>query len=201
MFDVDYFRKFLSGQDELLRDIEKESLKKEIPIVGASLGKVLNLLVSISNPEHILELGTANGYSSIWMAKAGGFQGKITTVEYSEEMVRKAGENIEKAGLTEKIDVVLSGARDYLNKNESAYDMIFVDIEKKLYSEILEDCVEGLNPGGVMICDNVAFESVGDFNEKLDEHPGLETAFIYGCFLNHNPDEDAISVSFKKEGP
>ena len=83
---------------------------------------------------------------------------------------------------------------------ERPFDMIFMDFEKEMYSEALPDCVRLLKPGGTLICDNVAFRSSGDFNDRLAAHPGLDTSFIFGTFHNHSPDEDAISVSVKKLG-
>ena len=73
-----------------------------------------------------------------------------------------------------------------------------MDIEKEDYSKALPDCVRLLRPGGILFSDNVAFESAGDFNEKLNSHPKLETSFVSGQFISHSPDDDAISISRKK---
>ena len=76
--------------------------------------------------------------------------------------------------------------------------MVFIDIDKEKYPEALPDIVRLMRPGGVLFADNVAFRSSGDFNDELYSHPELDTVFIYGSFINHKPDQDAISISIKK---
>ena len=78
-----------------------------------------------------------------------------------------------------------------------SFDLVFMDIEKEMYTDALPHCVRLLRVGGVLVCDNVAFRSAGDFPERLHRHQELLTCFIHGTFLHHSPDRDAISISVR----
>jgi len=80
-----------------------------------------------------------------------------------------------------------------------SFDLVFMDIEKEMYTRALSHCVRLLRSGGVLLCDNVAFRSAGDFPERLARHRALETCFIHGTFHHHSPDKDAISISVKRK--
>jgi predicted O-methyltransferase YrrM len=146
----------------------------------------------------ILEMGTANGYSGIFLARALPKGGRLTTVEWDEEIASEADVNFGKTGVSDRVVQMVGDAREMMRDLEDgSFDLIFMDFEKEMYSEALPDCVRLLREGGTLLCDNVAFKTSGDFNQRLSEHPQLETSFIYGVFHNHSPDEDALSLSVK----
>jgi predicted O-methyltransferase YrrM len=89
-------------------------------------------------------------------------------------------------------------AMELMRDMDGPFDLMFNDIEKEMYTGSLPDCVRLLRPGGLLVFDNVAFTSAGDFNEVLARHPELDTSFVYGNFHHHAPDEDALSISVKR---
>ena len=197
-FGPDHFARFLPRDNGFMDDLEEDSVERNIPIIGPNIGQTLFVLVRATGAMRILELGTANGYSTIFMARALPVGGRIDTMEWGQEIAAEARENLEMAGVANVVTVHVGDALEMVKDLKSAsFDLIFMDIEKEMYSDALEDCVKLLRKGGMLVCDNVAFKSSGDFNERIFAHPELETSFIYGRFLGHSPDEDALSMSVK----
>jgi len=229
LHDAERFRDFIPRDDPFLNELEKESRDRDIPIIGPHIGKLLFILVKATGAKRILELGTANGYSSIWMAKALGQmhvnaremdegtnrkssgekldteecrrelgRGKIITIEWDPKMAEEAERNIGKAGYGDHVKVLQGDARELLTLMEGEYfDMIFMDVEKEFYSELLDPAVTFLRPGGLMIFDNTAFTTAGDFLDISSEHAALDTIHMYGFFPNHGPEFDAITLCVK----
>ena len=135
---------------------------------------------------------------TIWLARAVGPDGFVQGTEFDPQNARVAEENLRRTGVENIASVRVGDAIQYIAELDDQFDLIFLDIEKEDYSRVLEDCVRLLRPGGVLFVDNVAFETAGDFNDRLHSHPGLETCFINGQFLNHSPDEDAVSISIRR---
>ena len=231
LHDPETFKEFMSREDEFLTQLERDSLEEDVPIIGPHVGKLLYFLVKISGAKRILELGTANGYSSIWMAKAlsgtlgmegpgdgaddtthgdegeeDGRQererdrvGSIVTLEWDEHMAEVARKNIELAGYSGLVEVIQGDARsDLAPMEKEGFDLIFLDVEKEFYSELLDTVVGLLRPGGVLFFDNTAFTTAGDFLERSSDHPQLETLHMYGFFPNHGPDYDAVTLCVKR---
>ena len=201
MFGPEDFTRFLPQDDEFMNALEKDSLERGVSITGSAVGHLLYVITRALDPKRVLELGTANGYSGIHIARALPEGGRLTTMEWDRDMVEEAHANFRKTGLEDRVESLVGDAREMMKDQEDGtFDMIFMDFEKEMYSDALPDCVRLLKPGGTLICDNVAFRSSGDFNDRLAAHPELDTSFIFGTFHNHSPDEDAVSVSVKKLG-
>jgi predicted O-methyltransferase YrrM len=178
--------------------IEADSMKRRVPIIGPSVGSLLSVIVRATGARRILELGTANGYSTIFMARALPDGGRVTTIEWDPDLAEEAMGNFRAAGVTDRIELLVGDALELIKDLDAdSFDLVFMDIEKEMYSDALEDSVRVLREGGLLFTDNVAFESAGDFADRLHGHPDLETSFVYGNFYNHSPDEDALSLSVK----
>ncbi len=198
MRDYHHFERYLREPGDILTDIERDNLEGGIALIGPSVGKLLYMVCKMTGARKVLELGTANGYSTIWMARAVGPGGKVIGTEYDPGTAAIAVDNFRKAGVSDIASVFVGDAVKYLKHCRETFDLVFLDIEKELYSEVLDDCVRVLRPGGILFADNVAFDSAGDFNARLNAHPELETSFISGQFINHDPDADTISISRKR---
>jgi len=208
LHDPEKFREFLPKDDPFLTALETESRKEDVPIIGPHVGMLLYLLVKISGARRILELGTANGYSTIWIAKAlsGSTLGlsiddgkPIMTLEWEKDMAEIARGNIEKAGYSSLAEVIQGDARNAVGPmEENSFDLIFLDVEKEFYSELLDPSIRLLRSGGVLFFDNTAFTTAGDFLERSFHHPQLETLHMYGFLPNHGPDHDALTLCVKK---
>ncbi len=198
MFGPEDLHQFLPKNDDFMSALEEDALKRGVRITGPDVANILAVLTKAIGAKRILELGTAVGYSTIFMARALPAGGRITTMEWDEGMVKEALGNFRATGLEGRVESLVGDAREMIKDMEpGSFDMIFMDLEKQMYSDALPDCVRLLRKGGTLVCDNVAFRTSGDFNTRLASHPQLVTSFIYGTFYKHSPDEDAISVSVK----
>jgi caffeoyl-CoA O-methyltransferase len=197
----DHFLRFLPRDGGLMDAIEEDSISRDVPIIGPSVGSLLSVLVRATGAARILELGTANGYSTVFMARALPEGGRITTIEWDPDLAEEARANLRAAGVEDMVEVLVGDALGLVKgMGAGSFDLVFMDIEKEMYSDALADCVTVLREGGLLFVDNVAFRSAGDFADRLHGHPELETSFVHGTFHNHSPEEDAVSLSVKLGG-
>jgi predicted O-methyltransferase YrrM len=200
VFEAEHFRQFTPSEKGILADLEKEAKEKDIPIVGPFVGKVLWTLVKLIKAKRVLELGTATGYSAIWIAKAlSETGGELITVEWDKELAKQARANIERAGLPCGVKVISGNAQNLLSEFEANhFDMIFQDVEKEMYLELLDQCARVLRPGGLIVFDNTAFKTAGDFLSESLEHPDLDGFHIWGFLPGHGPEYDGLTFLIKR---
>ncbi|MFQ5815818.1 MAG: O-methyltransferase [Candidatus Hydrothermarchaeaceae archaeon] len=199
----DYIRALLPA-DEFLEGLEAEAVRRGIPIVGPTEGYLLYLLAKMAKASSILEIGTAIGYSTIWLARAVSEKdGMVYTIERYEELAAEAVENIKKVGLGKRAKVLVGEARDLLSNMEEKFDLIFNDADKGEYPELLDLILPLLKDGGVLVTDNALWggsvarrekhpwsEAIYEYNKRLAENPELETIII--------PVRDGVSIAHKK---
>lgn len=143
---------------EFLRELEKKSLKEYVPIIKKPTQSLLRFLIKSHQPQKILEVGTAVGFSSILMSQYLKENGHITTIEKMEERVKQAKENRKLAQKESQITILEGDAAEILanlRKNGESYDMIFMDAAKGQYLNFLPDIFALLRTGGLLISDNV----------------------------------------------
>ena len=156
-----YVSDLLAPEDDILIDTIQSLDKEGIPqiSVSATQGKFLQVMTVLCNAKKILELGTLGGYSTIWFARALPNDGKIITVELDQKHAAVARKNIDKAGLSGKVDFRIGKAMDILQQmvtdNEGPFDLIFIDADKPPYTEYFEQSLKLSRPGTLIICDNV----------------------------------------------
>ncbi len=200
VFDAEHFRQFTTHEIGTLVKLEQEAVNENIPIVGPVVGKMLWLITKLMKADSVLELGTATGYSAIWIAKAlKDTGGRLTSIEWEIEMVQKARANLKEAGYADVVEVKHGDAKKLLSKfEENHFDMIFQDVEKEMYLELLEPCVRVLRQGGLLFFDNTAFKSAGDFLSESLKHPELDGFHLYAFLPEHQPEFDGITLLIKK---
>ena len=155
-----YLRGLIPSNIGILDELENFAIENRIPIVQKETAKFLELMVTITRPKKILELGTAIGYSSILMNQALGGTCEITTIERDEKMIELARANIERYGLQNKITILKGDCLEVLENLNDEYDMIFMDAGKGHYDHFLPHCLRLLNKQGVLIADNVLFRGM-----------------------------------------
>ena len=173
-----------------LSHLHKECIRRKIPSIGPKKGGWLLKKIKELQPQLILELGTANGYSGIILGSEGA---KIITIDQNPQIIKDAEQhfiefNTKATIIFNDVEVeVKNTAKD--RKNHNKFDIIFIDFSNKGYIRILNDCIKLIRKGGVIIADNVDMEGCKDFKEKILNHKHLKTEIINL--------EDGISVSEK----
>ena len=150
----DYLYELLPKRDEVLSDMEEYAAQHKVPIVGPAVARMLALLVQISGAKRIFELGSAVGYSMIWLARAAGPQAKITYTDGDPENAKRAKSYFERAGVAPQIRVETGDALALLKKTPGEFDLIFNDINKREYPDAAKQSLPRLRRGGLFITDN-----------------------------------------------
>lgn len=148
---------FLPERDEVLLDLEKTAQDNYIPIVKPEVGQFLRVMIKSSKPKRILEIGTAIGYSTIWMARAAGPETEIVTIEIKEDMYKQAKRNFELLGLGKQINQKLGDALEIIPYLRREFDFVFIDAAKSQYLNYLEMVMELLPSGGIIVADNILY--------------------------------------------
>jgi predicted O-methyltransferase YrrM len=192
----------------LLREIARHGDERHLPLVDAEVGALLRVLASATGARRILEIGTAVGYSGIWLAGALPAGGMLITMEMDGERAKEAQENFKRAGLSDRVSVMVGDAQRSLAKVSGPFDLIFQDGDKKLYTPMLDRLVALVRPGGLLVTDNVLWDgkvvpgfangaaeddntrAIAEYNQRLAGHPGLSTTVI--------PLRDGVSISVKR---
>jgi len=144
----------LSEADSVLQEIEKRAQSEFLPIVGPEKGKFLADSIRRTKPKYVLEVGTLIGYSAILMAKQLGKDVLIITIEVHENEAKQAEENIQKAKILPKVEVMVGDALQILPKLKGSFDFVFIDAEKTEYMDYLRSIEDRLHKGSVIVADN-----------------------------------------------
>jgi predicted O-methyltransferase YrrM len=195
--------------DPLLEEMARVGDEQDLPLIDAEVGALLRVLATAIGARHILEIGTAVGYSGIWLARALPADGQLLTMEMDEDRIRRARENFARAGLSDRVSVMAGDAQRMIAKVSGPFDFIFQDGDKKLYTPLLDPLVERLRPGGLLVTDNVLWDgevvpgfinppkrnaedtrAIAEYNNRLNAHPSLVVSTI--------PLRDGVAIAVKK---
>lgn len=138
-----------------LQEIEREALDDGVPIIKRPTQNLIRFILRHANIKKVLEVGTAVGFSSIFMTEYMGQDSKVITIENMESRIIKAHENIKKSGKEYQIQVIEGDATVELSKIEGSFDMIFIDAAKGQYNNYFNDIISKLKKGGILVSDNV----------------------------------------------
>ncbi len=141
------------GNSSLLNEIEREARETNVPIIRTQTQSLLRFLLSMHRPQSILEVGCAIGFSALLMSDYAPQGCRITTIEKYEKRIPIAKANFARAG--KDIELLEGDATDILKELSGGYDMIFMDAAKGQYIHFLPDVLRLLNPGGILVSDNV----------------------------------------------
>ena len=155
---VAYINSLDCGNSDICNTIEKEAIADEVPIIRKEMGNLLKVLLQLVQPERILEVGTAVGYSSILMSENMPEKCKITTIENYDKRIPVAKNNFKRAGKEDVITLIEGDALEVLKTLEGPYDFIFMDAAKGQYINYLPDVKRVLRKGGLLISDNILQE-------------------------------------------
>lgn len=139
----------------IVGEIEKEAIADEVPIIRKETKEWMKTMLLIKKPLRILEVGTAVGFSAIYMSQYLPEGAHITTIEKWEPRIEKAKANFIRAGVEDRITLLEGDAAVVLKELQETYDFIFMDAAKGQYIHFLPDVIRLLEKGGILISDNV----------------------------------------------
>ena len=205
-----YLRELAPERPEFMIGMENYAAENYVSIIPPEVAQFLTVLVHLCGAREVLEIGTAIGYSTIWLAWAvTPRDGHITTIEINERRALTAINNIRTAGLEDRITLIKGHAVDIVPELNDQYDFIFIDAAKGQYGWFFEELYPRLAPGGLLVSDNVLAEGLvivpdeemrhrqktsvrrlREYLKMITTHPNLETTIL--------PLGDGIAVSYKK---
>ncbi len=195
-----------SSKEDINRERFQEmaELKDFMPVVDDDVARLLKLLIKLTRPDNILEIGTSIGYSATSMAQiAKTYGGKIVTIEYDQRLAEQAKVNFKRAGVSETIEVIIGDARKIVPNFNNKFDFIFQDVDKRLYPLLFEDCVQLLRTGGLLVAEDTLFPvidleekwhylipAIEEFNRLVVNDERLESTIL--------PIGDGVTIALKK---
>lgn len=156
-----YFSEVLVPEDEALVQARESGRGTTMPRaeVAPNQGRLLALLCGMSGAKRVLEFGTLAGYSTIWLARAVGANGHVTTLELEPQNAAIARANLERAGVADRVEILVGSAGDSAQRLTEAgaapYDFVFIDADKPSNPAYLRAAMELTRAGSVIVIDNV----------------------------------------------
>lgn len=191
------FTRVLHTEDDALRAARESAAAADMPPieVSAQHGRLLQLLARMTNAERVLEIGTLAGYSTINLARGVGADGRVVTLEFDERHAEVARQNFERAGVADRVEVVVGVALDtlpLLAERGETFDLFFIDADKENNVAYVEWAIRLGRVGSVIVVDNIA-----RMGRVLDPAPGDEQAkAVRAMFdmIGENPHLEAAAI-------
>ena len=203
-----YIRETLKPSQGLLRDLELYAEENSVPIIHKEVADLLRVILKLKKPKKILELGCAIGYSSLFFADVLDGDVEIVTTERNPIMLERAQDNIKKAGMEDRIKILVGDAEETLKDLEGTFDMIFIDAAKGHYKMFFDMLIGKLNHGGIVISDNILYKGMvasDDYvvRRKKTIVKRMRTYLDYICDLEGIstsliPIGDGLAISYKE---
>lgn len=149
-----YLYELLPERDAVISEMERFAAEHGVPIIGPAVARLLALFAQVSGAKRIFEMGSAIGYSTIWLARAAGPNGKVHYTDGNPANAKRAGDYFKRAGVAKQIDVHVGDALKLLEKTPGKFDLIFNDVDKHQYPDALRVALPKLKRGGLFITDN-----------------------------------------------
>lgn len=189
--DLDYLEGVHPPLGPVLEEMLKTGRNEGVPIVNPAAGRLLRVLVTALAPKRVVEIGTAIGFSTLWMASALPPGGRIDTIDPDRARTDRARRYWLRAGVTDRVRVINEPALRVLPRLAPGIDFAFVDALKPEYAVYLEALLPKMAPGGMITADNLTWsgriaagqqdedtKALRAFNEKFLHHEQLEAAVL-----------------------
>ena len=176
--------------ESVLKRLEKTA--KEYTNIAPENGQFLSILIRSIHAQNVLEIGTSNGYSAIWIAEAlKETGGRLITLEFDPTRAAEAEAHLQEAGLDNIVDVRIGNALDEIPKCDAVFDLVFLDAEKNEYRRYLELALPNIRTGGLIVADDTVTmrDEMPDYIEFIFSTPMLRSVDI--------PLDDGIILSYK----
>ncbi|MEA2069751.1 MAG: O-methyltransferase [Asgard group archaeon] len=175
---------------DLLKELEEQDsrerslglpVEKRMRNITPDVGLFLNILVKATKAKSILEIGTSNGYSTIWLGLAARENmGHVITLEVDSRKVKLAEKNINKADLADTVEIIEGDAKETIKILDQKFDFVFLDAEKEDYLDFFEIIFPSLKTGGLIVADNVIShrEYLEDYIAVVREHENTQSVLV-----------------------
>ncbi|MGH9827508.1 MAG: O-methyltransferase, partial [Blastocatellia bacterium] len=173
-----------------------------IPIIGPAVARILDQYARIINAKRVFEMGSAIGYSTIWLARAVGNEGRVFYTDGSQENADEARAYFRRAGVADRVDVLVGDALDLIDSVSGEFDLVFNDVDKHQYPQAFRKAVPRVKSGGLLITDNALWygrvaradsdpdtQGVREFNRLI-----YSSEELYSTIL---PIRDGVAVCLK----
>jgi caffeoyl-CoA O-methyltransferase len=197
-----YLAGLLTPKDPVLEEMERLAGRKDFPIVGNQVGRVLRLMARLTDAGRIFEFGSGFGYSAYWFALGMKAGGEIVLTDDEPENARMAREFLARGNLPVTPRVQVGDAIEWIDREEGNFDILFIDCEKARYPLAFEKALPRLRTGGLLIADNVLWsgrvvrasedpstEGIQRFSRLIASDARLITTIL--------PLRDGVSISLK----
>ena len=203
-----YCETHTSAEPELLQKLTRETYQKILQprmLSGHFQGRLLSMISKIIRPKHILELGTYTGYSALCMAEGLSAEGVLHTIDINEELYGFQKKYFEASEYKDQIKQHLGNALEIIPELDMKFDLVFIDADKPNYPAYFNLIIDKMNPGGILLTDNVLWsgkvikevkeddestKALIKYNQMIAEDNRLETILL--------PIRDGLSLSRKK---
>ncbi|HET7213859.1 MAG TPA: O-methyltransferase [Terriglobia bacterium] len=201
-----YINSLLPARDAVLRKMESYASKHKVPIVGPACGRLLHQLALMLRARRVFEMGSAIGYSTLWLARAVGHQGKVFYTDGDPANAEQARGYLREAGMLGRVTFLVGDALDSLKATPGQFDLIFNDVSKTQYPAAFKLAVPRVRAGGLFITDNVLWSgraarpaaaddadtrAIQKFNRMIYKSPELMTTIV--------PLRDGMAVCLKQK--
>jgi predicted O-methyltransferase YrrM len=201
-----YLNDILPRRDAVMAEMEHYAAKHHVPIVGTACGRMLYQLARVAGARRIFEMGSAIGYSTLWLARAAGPKGVVYYTDGDPANAERARNYLRRAGVLSRVRILVSDALELLESTPGQFDLIFNDVHKFQYPEVFRLAMPRLRAGGLFVSDNVLWSgkaarpaarndaetrAVQKFNRLVYRSPRLFTTII--------PLRDGLAVCLKEK--
>lgn len=206
----DYVVAHSEDEPKLLQALTRETYQKILQprmLSGHYQGRVLSMISKLVNPKHILEIGTYTGYSALCLAEGMQADGELHTIDINEELFDFQRKYFDQSEYGNQIHQHLGNAIDIIPELNMNFDLVFMDADKENYINYFNSIIDRLNPGGIILSDNVLWSgkildttfkkedkstpTLIAYNKLLKEDPRIETVLL--------PIRDGLTISRRKQ--
>src|SRR6267378_2900977 len=151
----EYMRGLIPPRDAVLEEMERFADRHDVAIVGPLVGRVLHQFARFVQAGRVFEMGSAIGYSTIWLARALRPGGKVYYTDGSSTNASKADDYAKRAGVRDRIEILTGNSLDLIDQVEGEFDIVFNDVDKHYYPEVYRKAAGRVRVGGLFVTDNV----------------------------------------------
>ncbi len=191
-----------------LQELERRAHQKNIPIISRETANIIKSILTVKKPKLILEIGTAIGFSTLWMARYTDLDTEIVTIERNQKRFDEARKNIKEFGFNDKVTFKFGDAQEVVPYLRRKFNLVFVDAAKGQYLNLFKMIEENITNNGIIICDNILYRGLVRSEEKVDHE--IRTIVVnlrkFLIYLKNNQKfkteifdiDDGISISTRR---